>query len=72
MLFMFLFFLFFFPRDQQTKQKKKKMSQKTHLVAVFDCRTIIVGYYNNIIIKSRLITVRNLYAQHLDWLCHFT
>ena len=22
------------------------MSQKTHLVAVFDCRTIIVGYYN--------------------------
>ena len=22
------------------------MSQKTHLAAVFDCKTIIVGYYN--------------------------
>ena len=27
------------------------MSQITHLAAVFDCRTIIVGYYNNIIIQ---------------------
>ena len=40
----FFFFFFFFSRDQLTKQKK--MSQKTHLAAVFDCRTIIVGYYN--------------------------
>ena len=29
-------------------------------------------YRYNINTKSRLIRVRNWYAQHLDWLCHLT
>ena len=38
---------YFFSRDQLTKQKKNVT--KTHLVAFFDCRSIIFGYYNVII-----------------------
>ena len=41
----FFFAFFFFSRNQLSR--KKKLSQKNHLAAVFDCRTIIVGYYNN-------------------------
>ena len=52
------FFFFFFSRDQLTKQKK--MSQITHLAAVFDCRTIIVGYYNNIIIQLACTCAYNI------------
>ena len=53
------FFFFFFSRDQLTKQKKK-MSQITHLAAVFDCRTIIVGYYITIIIQLACTCAYNI------------
>ena len=36
------------------------MSQKNHLAAVFDCRTIIVGYYNNIIIQLACTCAYNI------------
>ena len=42
------------------------MSQITHLAAVFDCRTIIVGYYNNIIIIQLACTC----AYYIDDLFH--
>ena len=42
------------------------MSQKTHLAAVFDCRTIIVGYYNKIIIFQLACTC----AYNIDDLFH--
>ena len=48
-IYLSLFFFYLVTRDQLTKQKKK-LSQETHLAAVFDCRTVIVGYYNVIII----------------------
>ena len=42
------------------------VSQKTHLAAVFDCRTIIVGYYNNIII-IQLASAYKIYRQFLPY-----
>ena len=33
------FFFFFFTRDRHTKQKKKICMLKTHLGAVYDCKT---------------------------------
>ena len=39
------------------------MSQKTHLAAVFDCRTIIVGYYNVIIIIIVIIQLACAYNE---------
>ena len=36
------------------------MPQITHLAAVFDCRTIIVGYYNNIIIQLACMCAYNV------------
>ena len=42
-LFIYLFkFFFFFLLSNKGPTKQKKRSQKTHLVAVFDCRTIIL------------------------------
>ena len=58
-IYLSFFFFFFFSRDQLSR---KKMSQKTHLAAVFYCRTIIVGYYNNIIIIQLACT----YAYNID------
>ena len=58
-LFIYLSFFFFYlvTRDQLSR---KKMSQITHLAAVFDCRTIIVGYYNNIIIQLACTCAYNI------------
>ena len=44
---------FFFSRDKAEKKNITKKTHTPHLAAVFDCRTIIVGYYNynNIIIQ---------------------
>ena len=44
-LFCFVIFFYLVTRDQQSKQKK---SHKNNLAAVFDCKTIIVGYYNTV------------------------
>ena len=52
---LFKFFFFF-----KGPTKQKKMSQITHLAAVFDYRTIIVGYYNNIIIQLACTCAYNI------------
>ena len=44
------FRFFFFQGTNKLYKQEKNVTKKPHLAAVFDCRTIIVGYYNNIII----------------------
>ena len=58
--FLFCFFFIFFFYKGPTKQKKK-CHKKTHPVAVFNCRTIIVGNYNVIIHLACAYNIDNLY-----------